>query len=49
MYLKQLQHPNIVGLFDYFVSDMAVDVYLEMEFVDADLAAVLKYFPIHSP
>ena len=33
MYLKELDHPNIVKLLDYYKSSTEKDVYIEMEFI----------------
>ena len=33
MYLRELEHPNIVKLLDYFKSASEKDVYIEMEFI----------------
>lgn len=43
MYLKQLSHPNIIKLYHYEKSYNERDMYLEMEYVESDLATALKY------
>ena len=42
MYLLKINHCNIVKLNNYYVSGSGMDVYLEMECVEHDLAMLLK-------
>lgn len=41
-YLRQLEHPNIIALYDYQKSANERDMYIEMEYVESDLATTLK-------
>lgn len=42
MYLRELNHPNIVKLVDYHKSATERDMYIEMEFVESDLSTIIK-------
>ena len=48
MYLQQLSHPNVVQLYNYEKSGNERDMYIEMEFIESDLATALKYLFINS-